>query len=208
MNVPSKMNISGKKISGIILAAGSASRMGKTKQLLPFGKNTLLGQVVQNARKSALHETIVVLGHCADEIEQAIDFSGTKVVRNTAYSKGQSASLIKGLENISSHCDAAMFLLGDQPLVTAAIINKLIDAFKTSTAPVIIPYCKSVRGNPTIFAKSLFHRLKTLTGDTGPRVLFDEFKESILKVSIFDKAILIDVDTIDDYEKLLSKKSV
>lgn len=176
--------------------------MGKTKQLLPFGENTLLGQVIQNAGESALHEIIVVLGHCAEKIEQAIDLSSTKIIRNTAYSKGQSTSLIKGLENVSSICDAAIFLLGDQPLVTAAIINKLIDAFETSNAPIVIPYCNGKRGNPVIIARPLFHRLKSLSADTGARALFDEFKRSILKVSIPDEAILVDVDTIDDYEKL------
>ncbi|MCD4720195.1 MAG: nucleotidyltransferase family protein [Desulfobacula sp.] len=200
------MSSSTQKIAGVILAAGSASRMGKTKQLLPFGKNTLLGQVVQNAGESTLHEIIVVLGHCADEIEKVIDFSGAKVVRNTAYSKGQSTSLIKGLENVSSICDAAIFLLGDQPLVTAAIINRLIDAFETSNTPIVIPYCNGKRGNPVIIATSLFYRLKSLSGDTGPRVLFDEFKDSILKVSVPDEAILIDVDTKDDYEKLILKQ--
>jgi len=199
------MNIPSKKIAGIILAAGASSRMGKIKQLLPFGKTTLLGQVIQTARESALHELIVVLGHCADEIEQAIDLSGTKVVRNIAYSKGQSTSLIKGLETVSPVCDAALFLLGDQPLVTAAIINRLIDAFETSDAPIVIPYCNGKRGNPVIIARPLFHRLTSLSADTGARALFDEFKESILNVSIPNDAILIDVDTIDDYEKLKSK---
>ena len=193
------MSTSSKKIAGVILAAGSASRMGKTKQLLPFGKRTLLGQVVQHAKKSGLHEIIVVLGHDADKIERAIDFSGTKIIRNTAYSKGQSTSLIKGLENISSICDAAMFLLGDQPFVTAGIINKLINAFETSNAPIVIPYCHGKRGNPVIIAKSLFHRLKSLSADTGARALFNEFKKSILKVSVPDEAILVDVDTMDDY---------
>ena len=178
--------------------------MGKTKQLLPLGKTTILGQVVQNARKSALHEIIVVLGHRADEIEQAVDFSGTKIIRNTSYEKGQSASLIKGLENISSVCDAAMFILGDQPLISTAVFNKLINAFKTADTPIIIPYFLGIRGNPVIIAKTLFHRLKILTGDTGPRILFDEFKESILKVQITDKAILIDVDTMYDYKNLIT----
>jgi len=199
------MSIPSKKIAGIILAAGSSSRMGKTKQLLPFGKTTLLGQVIQTAGESALHEIIVVLGHCADEIERTIDFSGTKIIRNTAYPKGQSTSLIKGLETVSPVCDAALFLLGDQPLVTAAIINRLIDAFETSSAPIVIPYCNGKRGNPVIIARPLFHRLTSLSADTGARALFDEFKESILNVSIPNDAILIDVDTIDDYEKLKSK---
>ena len=198
------MSLPNKKIAGVILAAGSASRMGKTKQLLPFGKTTLLGQVVENARESALHETIVVLGHRADKISQTIDFSSTKIVRNKEYSKGQSTSLIKGLENVSSICDAAMFLLGDQPLVNAAIINQLINAFETSNALIIIPYCNNKRGNPVIIARPLFHRLKSLSADVGARAIFDEFKESILKVQIPDNAILVDVDTMDDYKNLIT----
>lgn len=197
------MSTPSKKIAGVILAAGSSSRMGNTKQLLPFGETTLLGQVIQTAKKSALHEIIVVLGHDAKKIEQAIDLSGTKVVRNIAYSKGQSTSLIKGLESISPICNAAIFLLGDQPLVTAAIINRLIDAFETSSTPIVIPYCNGKRGNPVIIARPLFHRLKSLSADTGARALFDEFKKSILKVSIPDGAILIDIDTMDDYKKQL-----
>lgn len=204
--IPVKDYFDIQKISGIILAAGSASRMGKTKQLLPFGKNTLLGQVIQNARESALHEIIVVLGHRADEIEQVIDVSGTKVVRNPDYLNGQSTSLIKGLENVSPLCNAAMFLLGDQPLVTAAIINKLIAALQISPAPIVIPYCNGIRGNPVIIARPLFHRLESLSGDTGPRVLFDEFKDDILKVPVSDEAILVDVDTKEDYEDLLCKR--
>ena len=198
------MNFSQKKICGVILAAGSGSRMGKTKQLLPFGKTTLLGQAIKNAKESALHEIIVVLGHRADKISQTIDFSKTKIVINKEYSKGQSTSLIKGLENVSSICNAAMFLLGDQPLVSAAIINQLINAFETSDAPIIIPYCNNKRGNPVIIARPLFHRLKSLSADTGARAVFDEFKESILKVQILDNAILIDVDTMDDYKNLIT----
>lgn len=202
------MKMVGKKIGGIILAAGSASRMGQPKQLLPFGDTTLLGQVVQTARNSNLHELIVVLGHCADEIQQAIDFSGTTIIRNRQYKKGQSTSLIKGIEQVSPLCDAALFLLGDQPLITAAIINQMIDAANLSSAPVIIPCFNGIRGNPVIISRSLFHRLETITGDTGPRVLFDEFKNTTLKVPVFDEAILMDVDTMADYKKLLSGKSL
>ncbi|MBT3176812.1 MAG: molybdenum cofactor cytidylyltransferase [Desulfobacula sp.] len=196
------MNFSSKKIAGVILAAGSASRMGKTKQLLPFGKTTLLGQVILNARESALDEIIVVLGHNAHKITQTLDLRHIKIIRNKEYSKGQSTSLIKGLENVSAQCDAAMFLLGDQPLVNAAIINHLIIDFERARKSIIIPYFNDKRGNPVIIARPLFHRLESLSADTGARVIFDEFKKSILKVQIPDKAILVDVDTMDDYEKL------
>ena len=177
--------------------------MGKTKQLLPFEGTTLLGQVIKNAKKSALHEIIIVLGHKADKISQTLNHSKIKIVRNKDFLKGQSTSLIKGLENVSIDCDAAMFILGDQPLVKAPVINTLINAFETSSAQIVIPYYKERRGNPVTLARSIFDSLTSLTDDRGARALFDEFKESILKVQIPDSGILIDVDTMDDYERLI-----
>ena len=209
------MKLLNKKVGGIILAAGVASRMGDIKQLLPFRGKTILDHVIANAHKSALCEIVVVLGYCSDKIRQELDLSddlsgdipGIKFVINKEYLKGQSESLKKGLNKISADCDGAMFLLGDQPLVTDAIINKLIYAFETSASPVVIPYCNGKRGNPVIIAKSLFSRLNSLSADTGPRVLFKEFEHKILKVPVVDKAILEDIDTKDDYEKLILKFS-
>lgn len=207
MNSPDLKTVSNKKIAGVILAAGSSSRMGQTKQLMPFKEKTLLGQVIENAEKSALHEVIVVLGHDFNKIRKSLDlFCDTKLVRNTAYLKGQSTSLIKGLENVSPWCDAAMFLLGDQPLVTDRVINQLIDAFETKTTRMIIPYFNGRRGNPVIIARDLFHRLTELSADTGARALFDEFKEDIVKVAVNTDSILVDVDTPEDYKKLMQKK--
>ncbi len=198
------MTLPGKKTAGIILAAGSGSRMGKTKQLLPFGKTTLLGQVVEAAKRSALHEIIIVLGYKAEKIRKTLDPANAKIIINKESSKGQSTSLIKGLENVSSACDAAMFLLGDQPLVTAGIINQLIDAFESTEALITIPYCNEKRGNPVIIARPLFYRIKSLSGDTGARDIFDAFQECILRVEIPDTAIFNDVDTMDDYKNLIT----
>lgn len=194
-----------KKIAGIILAAGSGVRISRTKQLLPFNNRPVLSHVIENTKQSTLYETVVVLGHCADKIKKTIDFSGTKTVINHNYLKGQSTSLMKGLENISPICDAAMFLLGDQPLVSKSTINTIIKAFKTSSASIAIPYYNDIRGNPVIIARSLFHDLKQLSGDTGPRILFKKFHDSILNVPVNDKGILFDVDTKADYKKLMSR---
>jgi len=192
-----------KKIAGVILAAGSASRMGETKQLLLFKGRPILEHVIKNARQSNLYEIIVVLGHDTDKIQQSVDFSGTKTVTNSEYLKGQSTSIIKGVKTISPICDAAMFLLADQPLIKSNIINNIINAFESSQKSIIIPYYKKTRGNPVIFERALFPDLNLLSGDTGPRVLFNKFKNSIFKVPLHDKAILIDIDTKDDYQKLI-----
>ena len=194
-----------KKTAGIILAAGTASRMGRTKQLLPFANTTLLGRVMENAAQSTLNELIVVLGHEAENIMKAIDFSGMKTVINTDYAKGQSTSLIKGLEAVSASCAGAMFLLGDQPLITAPMMDRIITAFQTSDAPIVIPFYHGRRGNPVIIERSLFPRLLSLSADTGARVMFDEYQDSILKINFENDAGLLDVDTPMDYEILLAR---
>ena len=201
------MSNSPKKIAGVILAAGTSTRMGKTKQLLPFKNTTILGQVINNARASKLDEIIVVTGHDQERILQTIDFTNITIATNHNYKKGQSSSLIKGMEKISSQSDAAMFLLADQPLVTHSIIDLMINAFTNSPKSIAIPYCNNMRGNPVIIARPFFPHIKALSGDTGARDLFNQFRESILKITIPDKAILMDIDTKDDYEKLISEKS-
>ncbi|OGR15417.1 MAG: molybdenum cofactor cytidylyltransferase [Desulfobacterales bacterium RIFOXYA12_FULL_46_15] len=194
-----------KKTAGIILAAGFASRMGKTKQLLPFQGTTLLGRVAGNAARSELDEIIVVLGHDADNILKTIDFSGMKTIINKDYKKGQSDSLVKGINAVSPSCAGAMFLLADQPMVTAGIINRMITVFQASDAPILIPFCKGCRGNPVIISRILFPRLLSLSGDTGARVIFDKYKDSILKINFETDAVLLDVDTPMDYENILAR---
>ena len=196
------------KICGIILAAGASSRMGATKQLMPFGNTTLLGRVVQQATASRLHEVIVVLGHDAVRIMDSVDLSGTRIVKNPAYRHGQSTSIKKGIEALSSPCTAAMFLLGDQPFVTTAIIDKLIKSYQTAHRPIAIPYHNGKRGNPVIIARSLFDRLNSLSGDVGARTLFGEYRTSILRVNISDPAVVRDIDTRKDYEKLIIEKKI
>ncbi len=191
-----------KKIAGIVLAAGTGSRMGRTKQLLPFGGSTLLEKVVATARASDLDDVIVVLGHDAKKILTKTDLPGTRIVINRRFAMGQATSLQAGLGSISSDASGAMFLLADQPLIDKQIINALIDAWQTSNKPMLVPYCKGVRGNPVIVGASLFSALSGITGDRGARALFKEFPDKIKKINIDNPAILTDVDTKEEYDRL------
>jgi len=192
-----------KKITGIILAAGMGSRMGKAKQLLPFGKTTLLGQVIQAAKASDLAPIIVVLGHAAKEIQEKTDLSGTQIIVNHRFAKGQATSLHAGLSAVKRDCSGAMFLLADQPLIDHQIINTLIHAWQTCEQQIMIPYCNGIRGNPVIIGTDLFNEVLKLTGDLGARALFDACRDQIEKVDIPSPAILTDVDTKEDYRRLV-----
>jgi len=190
------------RISGIILAAGRSERIDRIKQILPFRGTTILGKVVENALGSCLHEVIVVLGHAAEEIKQAVDFAGAEVVVNKNYLLGQSASLRVGLSAVSGDSAAVLFILGDQPLVSAGVIDALAEKYRQQKAPFVIPTYRGKRGNPVLIDRAVFPRLESLEGDVGARVLFDEYIHDLREIEMGDEHIAFDVDTLDDYARL------
>ncbi len=178
--------------------------MGTAKQLLPYGATTLLGQVVHAAKASNLDPIIVVLGHMAEEIKEKTDLSGTHVAVNHRYAEGQATSLQTGLAAIDWDCSGAMFLLADQPLIDRQIIDLLIMAWQTTEKNILIPYCNGIRGNPVIIGRDLFKAVSQIKGDRGARVLFDQYPAQIEKIDIQNPAILTDVDTKEEYERLVN----
>jgi molybdenum cofactor cytidylyltransferase len=196
------------KIAGIILAAGKAERMDKVKQLLSFRETTILGQVVKNALGSSLYEVIVVLGHAAEEIRPVIDLGGTRIVINADYTDGQSTSLKAGLSAISEESEAALFILGDQPLIGANIINAILDKYSQAPASIVIPTYNGKRGNPVLIDRALFPRIVSLQGDVGARILFDEYSSQLHEIEMGDEYLTLDVDTLDDYARLLEIEKI
>ena len=196
------------RVAGVILAAGSSSRIGEVKQLLGFRQTTLLGEVIKNASRSLLDEVILVLGHGADEIRKALRFEGVRVVINEAHAQGQSTSLRAGLSDVSEDTDAVMFILGDQPLVGSEVMNALIDGYCRTRAPIVLPTHRGRRGNPVVIDRTLFARVESITGDVGARVLFQEYAEEIVEIDVEDDSIHFDLDTWEDYQKLLDREGI
>src|SRR5262245_50385583 len=116
-------------VVGIVLGAGKSERFGSPKQLLPFGDTTLLGQVVRNAEGSALTGGVVALGRAADEIRRSLRFRRSQAVDNTQYGAGCAASLLAGLDAVGP-CAAVLLLLGDQPGVSSAFIDQVLEAWR------------------------------------------------------------------------------
>ena len=199
-NIPSTV-----RISGVVLAAGESRRISGTKQLLKFRESTLLGQVVANAKKSLLNEIIVVLGHDAAEIQKQVDLADVKVVLNDNYKQGQSSSLKVGLSHVSKRSHAAMFLLGDQPLVDECVINEVIKGYGGSLKPIVVPMFAGRRGNPVVIGRELFGELTaTAKGDAGARVLFNRHAGLIQYMEMDSCFIHVDVDSMEDYKSLIN----
>ncbi|MFA7280991.1 MAG: molybdenum cofactor cytidylyltransferase [Sterolibacterium sp.] len=190
-------------VTGIILAAGEGLRMGVTKQLLPFRGATILECVVSNALASPLQQIIVVLGHQAEAIAPKLNNNDVTVVNNPNYRLGQSTSLKAGMQKLAADAEAILFLLGDQPLVTPAIIELILSAYRDSGSPIVLPSFAGRRGNPVLFSKETFSRIEALSDDCGARPLFVEYAARLLTVPVENPAIHFDIDTPEDYQRLL-----
>ena len=191
-------------IGAVILAAGMSSRMGEPKQLLRLGGKTLLEQVLENARSAAVDEIVVVLGAAAESIRQQVDLNKIKVVINSSYRQGMGTSLGAGLAALDPAIKAALIILGDQPFVRPATLQRICEEYRRSHAQIVIPLYKGFRGNPILLDRSVFPEVMALSGDVGCRAIFGDHPEGIVKLSVEDAGILLDIDSKADFDKLQS----
>jgi molybdenum cofactor cytidylyltransferase len=191
-------------LSAIILAAGESKRMGKPKQLLPLGKSTLLEQAIDNLLNSSVDETIVVLGHKAEEITEKIANKPVKVVINPDYQQGMSTSIVAGLILVDPRSQAVMLALGDQPLVTSHTINQLIEAFNKNRKGIAVPTYRGRRGHPIIFDIKYKAELFKLKGDIGGREIIQNHPKDVFMVAVDSESVISDIDTQEDYKTNLS----
>ena len=191
-------------IAGIILAAGRSSRLGRPKQLLPLAGRPLLSHTLAHAAASQLDDVILVLGHDAEAIAAAVGEHGQRTVINPDYAAGQSTSVRAGLAALASKTEAVLFLLGDQPAVTAEIIDTIVAAYRGTPAPILVPVYGSERGNPVLFDRALFPELATVGGDEGARAIVRAHAADIRLVPVPGDQSPRDVDTEEDYQRLLA----
>ncbi len=190
-------------VSAILLAAGESQRMGRPKQLLPFGSSTILGKTIDNLLSSRADEVIVVLGTRAGAMKQVIAGRQVKVVVNPDYRKGMSASLIAGLERVDSKAQWVMVALADQPLIDKDTYNRLIEGALGCDMGIILPTYRSKRGNPVIFSIKYKDELLGLEGDVGGREILKRHPDDILEVAVGSEGVTIDINNLDDYYSCL-----
>ena len=211
------------KIVGILLAAGLSTRMGRPKQLLPFGNSTLIETVIDNMMSSNFDDVRVVLGHCAEEIEKLIGNLGVKTVYNPDYRDGMLSSAQIGIRSIKfpllskistisneksneTNRDAFSLMLVDQPFITTQLINKTIDGYRDSKKGITIPSYNYQRGHPVIFHNKYAKEIVSLKNDSGGiRSLYKSNADEIHYVNVDTDYILKDIDFPDDYTKALQE---
>jgi CTP:molybdopterin cytidylyltransferase MocA len=195
------------RISAVILAAGTSTRMGAVKQLLEVDGRPLLEHVLDNVRASGISEIILVLGHAADAIRRELDLEQINLVMNGDYRGGMGSSLKAGLSAVDPQAQAALVVLADQPFVRPATLDRLIAQHSRTGAQIVIPTYHGFRGNPVLLDRSVFPEVMNLGGDVGCRAIFGDHAEGIVKVPVEDVGILLDIDQPGDYEKLRSTQA-
>jgi molybdenum cofactor cytidylyltransferase len=194
------------QISGIVLAAGSSSRLGQPKQLLDFEGKPLLQHAIDAMEKSGLYDVVVVLGHRADEVAAAVQIGpGTRTVVNPDYAQGQATSLRTGLSAVDERSDAAVVILGDQPAVNALMVRTIAETYQATGGKVVQACFGGKPNHPTLFDRDLWLELQAVEGDQGARGVLKKHPEWVVRVELGGEPPA-DLDTWEDYERLTGKK--
>jgi molybdenum cofactor cytidylyltransferase len=183
------------------LAAGASKRMGRPKLTLPLKRGLMLERVLGTLRRSKIDRVVVVLGADMQEVRGKVKFHGETVLYNNRYKGGMSSSLKLGLKAMHPDADAAMVVLGDQPFVSTATIDKLVDAYVASRALIVAPLYRGFRGNPILFDKRLFSQIMRISGDRGAKIVVEANKDKLTEVEVQDRGVVFDIDTPSDYER-------
>ncbi len=183
----------------IVLAAGGSRRMGRPKQLLPFGGGTLLRHACRTVLDTPFRPVVVVLGAEAERCREEIGHLPVQVVVNPHWDDGMAGSLRAGIEALEGDAsvEAALVVLADQPRVTADDLVRLA-ALATADVPAAAGYGEVV-GVPAVFPRRLFGELKALEGDTGARKVLARHAPALLPLP----GAGLDLDTPADYARLV-----
>ncbi len=190
-------------VAAIVLAAGRGSRFGPEPKLLArLGGKPLVRHVVEAAAVSMANPVIVVTGHRSDEIEASLQGLSVRIVRNASFAEGLSTSLKAGFAALPPEAGAAIVLLGDMPLVTADLIDALVNGWRAMGEPVaLVPTLNGRRGNPVVISRELDAMIQGLSGDVGAGPSL-RGQAGVVEWPTTDPAVLQDVDTADEIRRL------
>lgn len=189
-------------LPAIILAAGMSQRMGVCKQTLLFNGKPLLAHLLEALQGvEEISPIIVVTGRYRAEIAPLILQYGAMERYNSNYETGGMLSSIQvGVAALPADCRGFLYLLGDQPFVTAEALRALIAASEASDAPVVQPVCEGKRGHPILFRGSCIPEIAALPADSTLKTLMARHAQSSLLVPVQHPETLADMDSPADYE--------
>jgi len=195
-------------IIAIVPAAGQSRRMGVEKQLLPFAGTTVIGHIVDELQRSRIDEVRVVVGHQAERVCQALAGRSILIFSNANYERtGMLASVRCGLAAMPADCRAVLVALGDQPAITAELVDAMIDGFSSGERGIVVPVHAGRRGHPLLLAARYRGEILTSCDQTGLRGLLAAHADDVFELPAPTAAVLADMDCPEDYRRELARFS-
>ncbi|MDH3456043.1 MAG: nucleotidyltransferase family protein [Gemmatimonadota bacterium] len=188
-------------VAGIVLAAGTSSRLGRNKLLLELGGESVVRHTVRNAIEGGLTPVLVVLGFEAGQTRDALTGLACEPVDNPEYALGINRSLQVGLAAVPPEAVAAVVLLADMPLVTGAMITAVVRAYRRSAAPLVISQFGEAQAPPTLYDRSLFGAFREREGEGAGKRVVTRHRQDAVSIT-FPPGALVDLDRPDDYRRL------
>ncbi len=192
-------------IAALVLAAGRSRRMAPHNKLLVADRTgkPMIARVVDNVLSSNARPVLVVTGHQADQIQHTLGGRPVRYVHAADYAEGLSASLKAGIAAVPEECAAALVCLGDMPLVTGRMIDRLLSAYDPDEGRLIVlPTFRGKQGNPMLWDRRFFQEILQITGDSGARFLIGKHLEAVTEMEMADDAVLRDFDTTESLNSL------
>jgi molybdenum cofactor cytidylyltransferase len=192
-------------ISAIVLAAGLSTRMGRLKQLLPYGEHTVIEQVVSVLLATSMDEVLVITGHERAAVETVVARWPVRTVFNPHYADGEMLSSVQaGLRAVAAESQAALLALGDMPALEGHVVRKLIRAYlKTDGAAVCIPSYRMRAGHPVLVPRAYWSPVLALPARASLRSVLRAKETRVEWVVVDTPWVLRDMDTPGDYEREL-----
>jgi molybdenum cofactor cytidylyltransferase len=200
------------RIAAVVLAAGKSARMGASgnKLLMEWDGEPLVRRAARAALDSGIDEVFVVIPAGATEIASTLRNLHVRVVENAGHAEGIASSIRCGIGAVTPACNGALVLLADMPLISPRHLSMLLSAFAATddtAASVVVPCHRGQRGNPVLWGRDHFSELMRLHGDIGARDLLAHRNVCMIRVETGDDAVLVDIDSPQDWARLHSVAS-
>jgi molybdenum cofactor cytidylyltransferase len=191
-------------VAGVVLAAGTSSRMGHNKLFVCFHGETLLRRAVRTALAAELEPVLVVVGHESARAQTELAGLDCRPVLNPNYADGINTSLRTGIAAVPLDAAAALVMLGDMPFVTRDMLKAVVARYRAGTSPLVVSNYGGVDAPPMLYDRSLFSELGALQGDGCGKKIVKAHRSECLEVA-WPASALRDMDVPADVDAVLAE---